>query len=386
MSIWSLSSGWEDATVTDVVAIVGVEVITAVAFFFLGAMAGSFLNVVLYRMPRRRNLLWPPSACPHCGHRLALADNVPVLSWLRLRGHCRYCQANISSDYLRVEVLVGTVFLSLLYLEVHTGGLNLPLRMPNQYGGALWTIWYPRPDILSIYLYHLLLTFFLLSLVLFVRQGDRLPGALVIVALLIGVLVPVARPTVQQVPWKGPSEWLHPSLPLPVTWVETVIGLAVGGLLGLLMGFRCDRPLRADGIVARSALPTWLDLAVVLAIAGTWLGWQAVISVAMLSSLARLVVPSHYSAILITATTVAVQLVCWRLFTVYLPWWPGPHTSLLLMVAWAVLAVTLYHFHAARQHRLASNRRVEATSAVSGPTTEDLQTARPITPAAPEAE
>jgi leader peptidase (prepilin peptidase) / N-methyltransferase len=72
-----------------------------------GAMIGSFLNVVVYRLPRRESLVRPASHCPACGVAVKPYDNVPVLSWLLLRGHCRNCSAAISKRYPLVEALTA---------------------------------------------------------------------------------------------------------------------------------------------------------------------------------------------------------------------------------------------------------------------------------------
>ena len=84
--------------------------ITAVAAGVLGLVVGSFLNVVVYRLPRGESLVHPRSRCPSCGVQLAVRDNVPVLSWLLLGGRCRHCQASISSRYPVVELLTGLLF------------------------------------------------------------------------------------------------------------------------------------------------------------------------------------------------------------------------------------------------------------------------------------
>jgi leader peptidase (prepilin peptidase)/N-methyltransferase len=76
----------------------------------LGAAVGSFLNVVVYRLPAGLSLVHPPSRCPHCLHRLAPYDNVPVLGWLWLRGRCRYCGAPIAARYPLVEAFTGLLF------------------------------------------------------------------------------------------------------------------------------------------------------------------------------------------------------------------------------------------------------------------------------------
>jgi leader peptidase (prepilin peptidase) / N-methyltransferase len=73
----------------------------------LGAMIGSFLNVVVYRLPRRESLVRPASHCPACGAGVKPYDNVPILSWLLLRGRCRSCSAPISRRYPLVEALTA---------------------------------------------------------------------------------------------------------------------------------------------------------------------------------------------------------------------------------------------------------------------------------------
>jgi len=75
-----------------------------------GLAVGSFLNVVAYRVPRGGSVLRPPSACPSCGHRIRARDNVPVLSWLLLRGRCRDCGERISVRYPIVEAGTGALF------------------------------------------------------------------------------------------------------------------------------------------------------------------------------------------------------------------------------------------------------------------------------------
>ncbi len=79
----------------------------------LGLIFGSFLNVCIYRWPRDLSVFQPRrSACPNCHQQIAAYDNIPVLSWLFLRGRCRHCHARISPRYLVVEVLTGLLFLA----------------------------------------------------------------------------------------------------------------------------------------------------------------------------------------------------------------------------------------------------------------------------------
>jgi leader peptidase (prepilin peptidase)/N-methyltransferase len=101
----------------------------AIAFAVLGLLIGSFLNVVIHRVPKmiqresdnyvahesgkdlphtdRYNLMVPRSSCPHCGHQITALENIPVISWLVLRGKCRACKAPISARYPAVELLTA---------------------------------------------------------------------------------------------------------------------------------------------------------------------------------------------------------------------------------------------------------------------------------------
>jgi leader peptidase (prepilin peptidase)/N-methyltransferase len=84
----------------------------ALAMFALGLAWGSFLNVCIYRLPREMSTITPRSACPQCKQPIRFYDNVPILSWLILRGRCRNCRSWISPRYLVVELLTGLLFLA----------------------------------------------------------------------------------------------------------------------------------------------------------------------------------------------------------------------------------------------------------------------------------
>jgi len=87
-----------------------IALIPIALIFLLGAAIGSFLNVVVYRVPAGLSLWYPPSRCPHCLHRLRATENVPVLGWLWLRGRCAHCGAKISVRYPIVEAATGLLF------------------------------------------------------------------------------------------------------------------------------------------------------------------------------------------------------------------------------------------------------------------------------------
>ncbi|MGA2036897.1 MAG: prepilin peptidase [Acidimicrobiales bacterium] len=79
----------------------------------LGLVIGSFLNVVIYRLPRRMSVVHPRSFCPYCETPVRWFDNVPVVSWILLRGRCRQCHRPISLRYPLVELATGVLFAAL---------------------------------------------------------------------------------------------------------------------------------------------------------------------------------------------------------------------------------------------------------------------------------
>ena len=92
------------------------DVLLDAAFAWLALAIGSFLNVCIHRLPAGGSIVSPPSRCPHCEYRLRWYDNVPVLSYLFLRGHCRACGSKISLRYPLVELITLLVFLLHLYV------------------------------------------------------------------------------------------------------------------------------------------------------------------------------------------------------------------------------------------------------------------------------
>ena len=89
----------------------GLAAITNVFAFALGACIASFLNVVIWRVPRGESIVSPPSHCPKCNALIKWYQNIPILSWLALRGKCANCKAPISPRYILIETLGGVLFL-----------------------------------------------------------------------------------------------------------------------------------------------------------------------------------------------------------------------------------------------------------------------------------
>jgi leader peptidase (prepilin peptidase)/N-methyltransferase len=95
----------------------------------LGAIVGSFLNVVTYRLPRHESLVSPASHCPKCGTPVKPYDNIPVLSWLLLRGHCRSCSAPISPRYPLVEALTAALCVGAVLAHRSPAGIALSILL-----------------------------------------------------------------------------------------------------------------------------------------------------------------------------------------------------------------------------------------------------------------
>lgn len=144
----------------------------AAAIFVLGLTFGSFLNVCIYRLPREKSVVAPRSACPHCGKLIPFYDNLPVLSWLLLRGKCRHCQEPISPRYLVVELITGLLFvgcyahfgislamlkctvlgcllLALIFTDAETKLLPDALTLPGLALGIVFSLLVPVNDLAS---------------------------------------------------------------------------------------------------------------------------------------------------------------------------------------------------------------------------------------------
>ena len=98
-----------------------------------GAIIGSFLNVVIHRLPREESIVFPSSRCPSCAAVIAFYDNVPVLSYLILRGRCRSCHAAISARYAAVELLTALLYVAVAWRD----GLTLALPFDLVFISAL---------------------------------------------------------------------------------------------------------------------------------------------------------------------------------------------------------------------------------------------------------
>jgi leader peptidase (prepilin peptidase) / N-methyltransferase len=149
-----------------------VDPVFALAIFALGLAFGSFLNVCIYRLPKGLSVISPRSSCPNCKNPISFYDNVPVVSWLVLRGRCRHCHARISPRYLVVELVTGLLFLfcyahfgltlatlkcctfgflllGLIFTDAETQLLPDKLTLPGLALGLLFSLLIPVNDLVS---------------------------------------------------------------------------------------------------------------------------------------------------------------------------------------------------------------------------------------------
>src|SRR6266404_2176101 len=102
----------------------------------LGAMIGSFLNVVIHRLPREQSIVFPNSTCPKCRKAIKAYDNIPILSYLILRGRCRRCGVHISSRYPAVEALTAILFAAVTWHD----GVSFALAFDLAFATSIVTL------------------------------------------------------------------------------------------------------------------------------------------------------------------------------------------------------------------------------------------------------
>ncbi len=311
------------------------QAVTAAWFFVFGSVWGSFLNVVVYRLPRRMRLSTPPSRCPSCGALIWRRDNLPIISWLRLRGRCRTCQCFIPYRYPLVEALVGAVFLALSYVELLSGGRNLPVRPPNFYAGVIWIIWYTKWDLVGIYLFHCCLLCLVLASVLIVRDGFRFPLRLVAFGLVLALVVSAVFCEVHPVPFDVPSSAMLGRAADTVkgsrtTWQYLLANAAAPGpaagladsLCGFLVGLILGLPLPLGEVDAAARRLSLFNVPAITALGGAFLGWQAAVSVCLMTAMSGMVLKVGLSRSIpstglirfetLAALATIVQVFCWK--------------------------------------------------------------------------
>jgi len=206
--------------------------LVAVAVLF-GLIVGSFLNVCIYRLPRKQSIVWPASRCTSCGRELAWFENVPVFGWLALGGRCRTCRAPVSAMYPIVETVTGILFGAAMYWYGPT-----PLGVVRTAFGCA------------------MIVLFVIDL-----QHRILPNAITVPGAVIGLVISVF---------------------LPPGWVSSLIGVLVGGGLLFAVAEAYYRVRGVDGLGMGDVK--------MLAMIGAFLGWKLVLLTLVLSSISGSIV------------------------------------------------------------------------------------------------
>ncbi len=176
------------------------EAFAALFIFLTGLCFGSFLNVVVYRLPRRRSLIKPPSSCPSCSRRLGFIELIPLIGYILLRARCRHCGVRISPRYPLIELACAVLFLT-TYLRFAPG---------------------------IEFIFNLTLLYLLLGITFIDLEHRIVPNGLVAAGLAIGALLYLPQAAGYLIPL---PEVMTASRPL----TDAFFGLLLGGGLMLLI-------------------------------------------------------------------------------------------------------------------------------------------------------
>lgn len=332
------------------------EAIVALIFFSFGASVGSFLNVVAYRAPRGISVAFQRSHCPGCGAKIRGRDNVPILGWLLLNGQCRDCRETISRRYPTVETVTALLFLTLYFIELISGGENIPIRRPNPYNGVVWILLYTKWDLVRLYLFHCLTISTLLTWALIDIDKQKNPIWLRLsVAIVLGIL-PIIWPNLLPVYWWCIDVTTSTSSELTSSSAiaTSVLGVFAGATMGWLTIMAITRAKQhmgdSSGIQDKSTNLTTDHFISGGLIVGLSLGWQAAMGVWLLTLLLRPIISgtSRWCCVneppitLIMFVAYFLQLIAWRSLSVF--WWPSasatPATWVILSLVFATLWAT----------------------------------------------
>ncbi len=234
-------------------------ILTGFTFAF-GAVVGSFLNVVIHRVPAGMSIVSPPSHCPQCENPIRWYDNIPIVSWaLLLRGKCRHCAAPISGRYALVEALTGFLTAA-LWVKVAAGSF------------ASRAAFSQTPPVDYLLPFGLWFVFICLLVVITFVDLEHLiiPHEFTLPGMALGVAAPLIYN------WALTPGALGDFWP-PVTLTESIIGLIAGGVTVVVIFYGYFAVRGVAGIGGGDVT--------LMALVGAWLGWPALIFVFFAASL-----------------------------------------------------------------------------------------------------
>jgi leader peptidase (prepilin peptidase)/N-methyltransferase len=231
----------------------------------VGGCFGSFMNVVIYRLPAGLSLLRPGSRCPYCLEGIRGSDNVPVLSWLWLRGRCRACGGTIAARYPAIEALVAVGCVALALVEVFPEGQGLPVEVQQDLRDNPWQLW-------TMFAGHLLLLCTLVCAAAIQIDGHPAPLRLFIPLALTAVVLATMVPEACRIRWS-------------VSAAGTLSGNLIQALMaagcGAFAGASLALATRESDRVGRGTL----TMSIILALITLFLGWITGIVIAIASGL-----------------------------------------------------------------------------------------------------
>ncbi len=235
-------------------------IVLIAGLFFYGSCFGSFMNVVVYRLPAGLSVVLPASRCPRCRQRIRPLHNIPVFGWLLLRGKCYDCQLPISCRYPLVEAAVGLLFVGIGSADVLARFALVPSAFDPLVRSAdsAITLW-------CACAYHALLLCTLICAVLIEGDENEIPRRLFLPALVGGFAIPLAFVDVRVLA-------ISPGTMSLPDWQSAIVDGVAGGMVGLALGLvfmRMDRT-RREVLLAS------------LFLAGVFLGWQLIAAVVFL--------------------------------------------------------------------------------------------------------
>jgi leader peptidase (prepilin peptidase) / N-methyltransferase len=263
--------------------------------FLLGAVVGSFLNVVIYRLPRGLSLVRPGSKCPNCDHPIRWYDNVPILGWSVLGGRCRDCGLAISVRYPLVELAIGLMFMAVGYADMirpmqHADQLAAAQVAAANAGAVAGADQIKVPvvenqnletgDYVWPVAFHILLLCALLAAVMIDVDGQRLPRQLITWPAAGGILLAMLRPTVQVFPLFHVQPAVTDSISL-IPLATSFVGMLTAVVIRLATQ-------RFVSVARARELGLWNGTLALYGV-GAFLGWQAVLVVSVFAILWSLV-------------------------------------------------------------------------------------------------
>lgn len=170
-------------------------------------IVGSFLNVLIARLPYEKSIIWPQSRCFACFQPVRFLDNIPIIGYLRLRGKCHYCQATFSSRYLWVEIGTGVGFLALFIVEIVLNWQHIP-ALKFDYKTTI-----PSLRIWAFFGYHAFLLSALIAAAVIDAEHRIIPTLIPYTGVIVGVLGGAFFPW----PWPNPAAAAN-VMPVDSTW------------------------------------------------------------------------------------------------------------------------------------------------------------------------